>query len=206
MARVHRRVQREEKELELTEEWKNAVKLEEVVVPEEFSKTPAMRLWYLARCDAKGEFVSSVIDLSDPSLQLAQAPWNSARYSPWSRLLRRISITTKLVPLIFPSLVQLVWETAGPRILLQFAAEIAFGLCKSLWWTSSNLLTIVVPAWGTWSQGQLVDAVQKSLYSRDVSRDLIVRYTVISLIASNISPVANVLLWVRSGGRLSASD
>jgi hypothetical protein len=133
MARAQRRVQREEKELRITEEWENAVKLEEIVIPEEFSKTPAMRLWYMARCGAQGQFTTTVVDLSDPSLQMAQDPWSGAMYSPWNRLLRRISIAAQLTPLIFPSLVQLVWETAGPRILVQFAAEIACGLCKSLW-------------------------------------------------------------------------
>jgi hypothetical protein len=195
MTRLHRKLEREEKELQLAEEWQNAVKLEEIVIPEEFSKTPAMRLWYLARCDAKGEFVSStMLDLSDPSVQMAQDPWRGPMYLPWKRMLRRISIAAQLAPLIFPSLVQLVWETAGPRILFQFAAEMVTGLCKSLWWTSLNILTIIVPAWGTWSQGQLVDAVQKSLYSRDVPRDVITRCTIISLIASNVAPVANALL------------
>ena len=198
MRRLHRKLEREEQELQLTEEWQNAVKLEEIVIPEEFNKTPAMKLWYLARCDAHGHFIASAVDLSDPSLQMAHNPWNGSMYSPWKRLLRRIKIASQLAPLIFPSLVQLVWDTAGPRILLQFAAEIAFGLCKSSRWSSSILLTIIVPAWGTWSQGQLVDAVQKSLYSQDVARDTIIRYTVISLIASNITPVANALLWVRS--------
>jgi len=131
MTRLHRKLQREEQELQLTEEWQNAVKLEDIVIPEEFNKTPAMRLWYLARCDAQGQFMTSVVDLSDPSLQMAHNPWGGNVYSPWNRLLRRIKIAAQLVPLIFPSLVQLVWDTAGPRILFQFAAEIAFGLCKS---------------------------------------------------------------------------
>lgn len=199
MTRLHRKLQREEEESLLTEEWLNAVKLEEIVIPDEFSKTPAMRLWYLARCDAQGKFMANVIDLNDPSLQMAHDPWSSRMFSPWNKLLRRIRIAMQLAPLIFPSLVQLVFDTAGLRLLFQFAAEIALGLCKSLIWTSSTFLTIIVPAWGTWSQGQLVDAVQKSLYSRDVTRDIIIRYTVISLIASNVSPVANSLLWVRSG-------
>ena len=199
MTRLHRKLQREEEESQLTEEWLNPVKLEEIVIPEEFSKTPAMKLWYLARCDAQGQFMANVIDLNDPSLQMAHDPWSSRIYSPWNRLLRRIRIAAQLVPLIFPSLIQLVWDTAGLRLLFQFAAEIALGLCKSLVWTYPTFLTIIVPAWGTWSQGQLVDTVQKSLYSRDVTRDIIIRYTVISLVASNVPPVANSLLWVRSG-------
>lgn len=199
MTRLHRKLQREEEELQLTEEWQNAMKLEEIVIPDEFSKTPAMRLWYLARCDAQGHFMASTIDLNDPSLQIAHDPWTGNMYSPWNRLLRRIKIVAQLAPLIFPNLVQLVWDTAGPRILFQFVAEITFGLCKSLRWASPNFLTITVPAWGTWSQGQLVDTVQRSLYSRDVPRDTIIRYTVISLIASNVTPFANALLWVRSG-------
>ena len=198
MTRLHRKLQREEQESQLTEEWRSAVKLEEIVIPDEFKKTPAMRLWYLARCDAQGQFMANVIDLNDPSLQMAHDPWSSNTYSPWNRLLRRIRIAAQLAPLIFPNLVELVWDTAGLRLLVQFAAEIAFGLRKSLWRTSSPFLTLIVPAWGTWSQGQLVDAVQKSLYSRDVTRDIIIRYTVISLIASNVTPVANSLLWVRS--------
>jgi hypothetical protein len=139
MTRLHRKLQREEQESQLTEEWQNAVKLEEIVVPEEFSGTPAMRLWYLARCDAKGQFMANVIDLSDPSLQMAHDPWSSSMYSPWNRLLRRFRIAAQLVPLIFPSLVQLVLDTAGPRLLFQFAAEIAVGLCKFVAVNSINL-------------------------------------------------------------------
>jgi len=132
MTRLHRKLQREEQELQLTEEWQNAIKLEEIMVPKEFSKTPAMRLWYLARCDAEGVFMANVIDLNDPSLQMAHDPWSNSTYSPWNRLRRRIRIAAQLTPLIFPSLVQLIWDTAGPRLLFQFAAEIAFGLCESL--------------------------------------------------------------------------
>ena len=132
MKRLHRKLQREEQELQLTEEWRSAVKLEDIVIPEEFNKTPAMRLWYLARCDAQGQFMANVVDLNDPTLQMAHDPWGSSTYSPWNRLLRRIRIAAKLAPLIFPNLVQLVWDTAGFRLLVQFAAEIAFGLRKSL--------------------------------------------------------------------------
>jgi len=132
MTRLHRKLQREEQEMQLTEEWQNPVKLEDIIIPQEFNRTPAMRLWYLARCDAQGQFTASVVDLSDPSLQMAHNPWSGNTYSPWKKLLRRIKIVAQLMPLIFPSLVQLVWGTAGPRILFQFAAEIAFGLCKPL--------------------------------------------------------------------------
>ena len=132
MTRLHRKLQREEQESQLTKEWRSAVKLEEIVIPVEFNKTPAMRLWYLARCDAQGQFMANVVDLNDPTLQMANDPWGSGMYSPWNRLLRRIRIAAQLAPLIFPNLVQLVWDTAGFRLLVQFAAEIAFGLRKSL--------------------------------------------------------------------------
>ena len=57
---------------------------------------------------------------------------------------------------------------------------------------------ITVPAWGTFAQGQLVDAVQRSLYSKDVSADEIIRLTIWSIISSNSRTLVGVILCVFS--------
>ncbi|KAG8822512.1 hypothetical protein FRC17_009559, partial [Serendipita sp. 399] len=146
--------------------------IDQIEVPESFLKDPVMRLWYIAHCGPDGTFLRSNGAQDYPMFASYHPPPNPP-------LRRRLRIARELIPLVLPRYAAFIWRMAGWRAVVQIVADASLGF---------------LPAWGTFAQGRLVDAVQRSLYSRDVPTEEIIRLAVSSIIASNLRHVISVIL------------
>lgn len=89
-----------------SKEWENAKPLEEIEVPEQFAKSQALRLWFLARCNAQGTF-----DAMAPETEMAHMRHHMLMMMPVPRFWRRLGIALQLIPIIGPQVLHLVSDT-----------------------------------------------------------------------------------------------
>lgn len=181
--RNRRKTMREEKEKQDAALWQTSdvVDIDSVVVPESFSKAEVMRLWYIAHCGPDGRFGADMDTMGVGGPMGGGGMGVEALYMPPPKapLRRRVKIARRLAPLVLPRYLGFIWRVAGWRAVIQVVSDIALGL---------------LPAWGTFAQGKLVDAVQRSLYSKDVPAEEIIRCAIWSLVASNMRPIINIIL------------
>lgn len=166
-----------EKAAKAASKWSqaNVMPLEDVEVPAAFNINEITRLWYLFHCGPDGKFMprGGVFGQSD----LYPGP-DEAMYPP-APLSRRLKLAMKVAPIVLPKYAKLLWQVAGWRILLSVASE--------------SFLSFL-PVWATYSQGKLVDAVQRSLYTKEVPSDELLRLTIQSIIATNLRPLISIIL------------
>ncbi|KIM33513.1 hypothetical protein M408DRAFT_19794 [Serendipita vermifera MAFF 305830] len=162
---------RADKEARAAALWNSdVVPLDQVPIPPLFGKDSIMRLWYLSHCGPDGSFAA----VDDP-----QAMGFVNKEAPRLPFLRRLKIASKLAPLVIGKYTQMLWNISGWQLVMQVSCDILVGF---------------MPAWGTFAQGQLVDAVQRSLYSKDVTTDEIIRLALWSIVASNSRTLIGVIL------------
>lgn len=102
---IEKQMKKQQKEFKIkveTKEWENAKPLEEIEVPEQFARSEALRLWFLARCNAQGTF-----DAMAPDAEMAYMR-HQMMMIPVPRFWRRLGIALQLIPIIGPQVFQLV--------------------------------------------------------------------------------------------------